>query len=169
MSQISEAYAGAFFDLAVENDSLETILDIFSGIADGLKEYPSFLSHPKLSLKDKETIFKSVTDDSLALHFLNLLARQDRLEHLNDIITDLQETVLKMKHVKTVHVYSKLSLTEAQMKKIEALFQRQGADKVEIKIHLDESLLGGIRLSYDDKVFDDSVEATYDTLQQMLN
>lgn len=169
MSQLSEAYARAFFDLAVENDSLEEVLDIFSGMADGLKDYPSFLSHPKLSLSDKETIFKSVTDHPLALHFLNLLARQDRLEYLTDIIDDLQQTVLKMKHVKTVHVHSKVKLNETQIKNIEALFQRQGANKVEIKIHLDDSLLGGIRLRYDDKVFDDSLEATYDTLQQMLN
>lgn len=169
MSQLSEAYARAFFDLAVENDALENIMDIFSGLVDGLKEYPTFLSHPKLSINDKETIFKSVTDHPLALHFLTLLARQDRLDQLSEIIQDLQFMVLKMKQVKTVHVYSKLNLTDSQIKNIEALFQRQGADKVEIKIHLNESLLGGIRLTYDDKVYDDSVEATYDTLQQMLN
>lgn len=169
MSQLSEAYARAFFDLAVENDALEDILQIFSGMADGLKDYPSFLSHPKLSFDDKKTIFQSVTDHPLALHFFNLLTQQDRLGLLFDINAELKAMVLKMKHVKNVHVMTKRPLTEVQIKNIQKLFQRQGAEQVEVIIHLDETLLGGLRLTYDDKVFDDSLEATYDTLQQMLN
>jgi F-type H+-transporting ATPase subunit delta len=169
MSQLSEAYAQAFFDLAVEHQSLEDVVAIFSGIEEGLKNHPAFLSHPKLSFKDKENIFNAVTDHPLVLQFLKLLALQDRLDVFAEISQDLQQMLLKMKNVKTIHVYSKVALQETELKNIEALFQRQGAEKIDIQLHIDETLLGGIRLTYDDKVFDDSIEATYDTLQQMLN
>jgi F-type H+-transporting ATPase subunit delta len=169
MSQLSEAYAQAFFDLAVEKNDLDEVIQVFSGIEDGLKEHPSFLSHPKLTLKDKAKIFKSVTDHALSLQFLEVLANHDRLSVLQEIIQDLKFYVQKMKHVKTVHVFSRVSLSEPQAKNIEALFKRQGAEAVELKTHIDPTLLGGIRLKYDDKIFDDSVESTYDTLQQMLN
>lgn len=169
MSQLSEAYAQAFFDIAVEKDDLDNVIQVFSGIEDGLKDHPSFLSHPKLTLNDKAKIFKSVTEHPLSLQFLEVLANHDRLPALQAIIQDLKSYVQKMKQVKTVHVFSKVALSETQIKSIEAIFKRQGADAVELKTHIDPKLLGGIRLKYDDKVFDDSVESTYDTLQQMLN
>jgi len=169
MSQLSEAYAQAFFDLAVEKNTLEDVIRIFSGLEDGLKDYPSFLVHPKLSVADKEKIFQATTDHPLVLQFLKVLTQHHRLGELHAIIQDLKQTMQAMKNVKTIHVFSKVALSTQQIENIEAIFKRQGAETIELISHIDKTLLGGLRIQYDDKVFDDSVESTYDTLQQMLN
>ena len=73
MSYVAFQYSEALFSLALEEKSLDTVLEDFIAITDSLdKEIYTFLNHPKITKANKKEIVKNAVSNSLLRNFINV-------------------------------------------------------------------------------------------------
>ena len=159
---IARPYAKAVFDLAVEQGTLDNWRDALSALVDAFKDevLHQAVSNPRLEQKKLiEVIAPYVKKQGFSaeqIRFIELLSTNNRLGLLEDVqqvFTDLLD-----EHQARVHcrVLSAVKLGSAAQTISDALAKKHGS-QVEVSFDVDPSLLGGIRIEWDDKVLDDSI------------
>ena len=69
---------------------------------------------------------------------------------------------------KNVSVWSSFELEDTQLTKITEALEKKLNSEVIIDFNIDKSLIGGLKISYDDQVIDMSVKRKLDLLQNQL-
>jgi F-type H+-transporting ATPase subunit delta len=65
-------------------------------------------------------------------------------------------------------VASSYSLEQDQLDKIQTALQKRTGSEINISTHLDKSLIGGIKISYEDQVIDLSLKNKLEALKAQL-
>jgi len=118
-----------------------------------------------LSSKDKigHELALSLKDVVNFLHHRRLLNRS------KDILLKLNKIINKEKGILMVKVSSKEKLHEQEKKDIEHLLKkRYGMHEILLEEHIEDKLLGGIRIEVDDEIIDLSIKNKINKLQEYL-
>lgn len=168
MSSVHESYARALFDLAMEADELETVEAIARGLADGFAGQTSFLMHPKVSDEAIRSIIEKVTDHPLILKFVDVLNHHHRMGDLGAILEAFFAVIESLSHEKIIHVETAHRLSSAQEKALIESFKKRFKEP-KLNVTVNPSMVGGLRIAYDDQVFDASTTTMYDTLKHTIS
>ena len=87
---------------------------------------------------------------------------------LNDISKNFKELVAKEKNLKNITVASSYRIDKEQLKQIEAALKKRMKAEVSIVTEIDKSLIGGLKISYDDQVIDLSIKNKLEKLKTQL-
>ncbi|MBO4898178.1 MAG: F0F1 ATP synthase subunit delta [Clostridia bacterium] len=164
MSDICKEYAAALFDLAKEGGKEEKYLSeliciekVFSENEDYLK----VLRLPNVSLEEKESLLESAfsSADKYVLNFIKLLNKNHVLESLPDICEEYRKEFDSEHGLLRALAVSAVELTEGEREKIKAKLQSITGKEIVLDTKVDESILGGVILRYDDKEIDGSIKA----------
>src|SRR5690606_34344345 len=151
-------YAKSLIELAQDRGTLERTLEDVQSFKEVSKNRDFYLlikspvvpASKKLSILD--VLFKGKYDE-LTMAFLRILVNKSREAYLPEIADEFIAQYKKLKHISTVKVRSAVPLSDATLKSIkEKLLASHSTDeKVEIVTQVDESLIGGLILEFDDK------------------
>ena len=126
---------------------------------------------PSISQSEKTSIFCDVFRDEVQDKFVNFLAvagSANRLRLLTDISKNFKELVAKEKNLKNIRVASSYRIDKEQLKQIEAALKKRMKAEVSIVTEIDKSLIGGLKISYDDQVIDLSIKNKLEKLKTQL-
>ena len=176
MSEIktqSRPYAEAVFETAKADDTLDAWSEDFSLIELALEDQKMFqlVETPSISQSEKTSIFCDVFRDEVQDKFVNFLAvagSANRLRLLTDISKNFKELVAKEKNLKNIRVASSYRIDKEQLKQIEAALKKRMKAEVNIVTEIDKSLIGGLKISYDDQVIDLSIKNKLEKLKTQL-
>lgn len=168
MSSLHQSYARALLDLAVEKKVLKTTEEVCQGLLEGFSDASLFLSHPRVKKEDFKKIIESVTDEPLLLQFIDALIHHHRMGDLIPILEAFFKTLKALENEKTIHVYSAKPLSEPQHAQLVELFKKRFKHPT-LTVHVEPNMVGGLKINYDDKVFDASTQSTYDTLKHTIS
>lgn len=167
-------YAEALFALAKE-DKAEVAYQ--KALRDIQKE---FLSNPELTsflssfAIPKEELFKAV-DEAFASYglkhlcpFMKLLVEKRVIPHFEEIVVAYSSLANDASGVKEGIAYSASPLSEAEISSLEKSLSKRLLSRVELTSRVEPSLLGGVRVYIDDKVFDGSLTTKIDNLRARL-
>ena len=122
---ISKTYGEALFELAVEENKMDTFLAEVQTVLMGLKMNPDLyklLNHPKISKEEKkevvENIFKGRVSDEVT-GFLTLIITKERYKELDAILEYFIGRVKEEKGIGTAFVTTAVLLNEIQKKQVE--------------------------------------------------
>ena len=87
---------------------------------------------------------------------------------LIDISKNFKELVAKEKNLKNITVASSYRIDKEQLKQIEAALKKRMKAEVSIVTEIDKSLIGGLKISYDDQVIDLSIKNKLEKLKTQL-
>ena len=87
---------------------------------------------------------------------------------LTDISINFKELVAKEKNLKNITVASSYKIDKEQLKQIEAALKKRMKAEVSIVTEIDKSLIGGLKISYDDQVIDLSIKNKLEKLKTQL-
>ena len=87
---------------------------------------------------------------------------------LTDISKNFKELVAKEKNLKNITVASSYRIDKEQLKQIEAALKKRMKAEVSIVTEIDKSLIGGLKISYDDQVIDLSIKNKLEKLKTQL-
>ena len=87
---------------------------------------------------------------------------------LTDISKNFKELVAKEKNLKNITVASSYRIDKEQLKQIEAALKKRMKAEVSIVTEIDKSLIGGLKISYDDQVIDLSIKNKLEKLKIQL-
>lgn len=174
-SNIAKRYARAFFEIAEEDQQIETYyreLQNFCGIVDGNENLGEFLANPIFDQHDKRNVVDEIlrkTDmTGVTATFLLLLADKRRIGILADIVAcyrDLMDSVLKKQRVQVKTAFPlSADLSEHFKKSLEKLTGKQ----VEMTIDHDVSLLAGVVVRVGDTLYDGSIKTQLSNIRNLL-
>ena len=176
MSEIrtqSRPYAEATFEIAKADDTLDAWSADFSLIelALGDQKMLQLVETPSISQSEKTSIFCDVFRGEVQDKFVNFLTvagSANRLRLLIDISKNFKELVAKEKNLKNIRVASSYRIDKDQLKQIEAALKKRMKAEVSIVTEIDKSLIGGLKISYDDQVIDLSIKNKLEKLKTQL-
>ncbi len=172
---ISKTYGDALFELAVEEDKVDALLEEIRQLQQVLSENGEFgrlMNHPKIIKEEKIQVAKNVFGGRLSdelLGFLIIIISKDRYRDIDAILDYFVAEVKQYKGIGVATVTTAVPLREEQCRKIERrLLDTTSYTKMEMNYLLDKSLIGGMVIRIGDRVVDSSISTKLNELQKEL-
>jgi len=163
-SKVAKRYAKALFDLALETNKLEEVKnDLMVIRAAHHAQLSMLLASPVVSGDKKNQLFDAVFSkhiQPLTQSFFRLIFHKGRAVVINNIVDAFLDMYRLNKGIKVVEVTTAVAVTDevrsAIIKKLEENSMLKGKS-IELKEKVDPSILGGLVVQVDDKLFDASI------------
>ncbi len=170
-----DGYAAALFEVARAEGALEVVEEELFKLSDVLAqsdELRSTLTDASIPTEKRQEIIQSLLAMGKATPITNSLVSfvvgSGHARDLPGIISNLVERAAASRQHSVAEIRSAVPLDEDQRKRLaEALSKNLGKD-VEVKVHVDPSVLGGISARVGDVVIDGTVRHRLDQLKETI-
>ena len=169
----SRPYAEAVFDIAKEEQALDDWVNDLSLVVSTMQNdaVKTLINSPDLSQRKKAEIFASLFEGEISskvANFVLVIGQANRINLLESVLESFKRLVASEKNQKNVTVASSYALDQDQLEKIEQALQKRTGSEINISTYLDKSLIGGIKISYEDQVIDLSLKNKLEALKAQL-
>ena len=172
---IAGTYGDALFELAVEQnltDSLMQEIDFLQTVLKENSDFEKILLHPEIPKQEKlrliDNVFKGRISDALT-GFLRIVVTKGRYENLPDIFAYFIARVKEYKKIGVARVVSAIPLRDEQKQRIEQrLLETTRYETMEIDYQVDESSIGGLMIRIGDRVVDSTIRSRLNALTGSL-
>lgn len=174
MSVVGDRYAESLFDLAKEENKVTQYLDDIKLVGEVLDSDPQivqFFNHvliendKKIQLLDQS--FKGNVDQYV-LNFLKLLVKSRRIRYIDDIVKSYIKLSNQYLGIEEGMIYTPYELTDQQIQDIEKAISQKENKKVTLKVSIDPSLLGGIKVQISNRIYDGTIKNKVEMLKKEL-
>jgi F-type H+-transporting ATPase subunit delta len=169
---VAGRYATALFELACDDNQLDLVGGELSGIKDLLNQHEDLdraLMSPAFSLAEKDNVLKKVLEKAdvkgLTANFLALVAKNNRLFALRDMVGAFGSLVAKHKGEVTAQVTSASVLSDKHKQALTETLKSTIGQDVKIETHVDPDLLGGLIVKVGSKMIDNSLRTKLNNLR----
>lgn len=165
----------SLFEVARENNSLEQVSYELNEVAKVVNENPDFvtlMNNPNIEkIKKINLIDASFTGvNKYVVNVVKILAGNLQISLINFVLEQFTELFNKHSNSVVVKVESASPLTDKQLENLkEKLKNELQLEKVELNNFVDESLLGGFKLTYNNKVVDASIKAKLNAIKAKIS
>ena len=171
-STIARPYAAALFQSSTAADGAQLVaqLDTLAGIAGdaGLRQ---FAADPKVSGEQVFNLVSGIAGSDLSPKLKNLLdvvIDNGRLAVLPEIASQFRALVNDRGGVSDAHIVSAFPLDAEQQAALAKVLERRFGRQLTTTVSVDESLIGGVRVTVGDEVLDTSVAARLEQMRVAL-
>jgi F-type H+-transporting ATPase subunit delta len=174
-SNVARRYARAFFAVAGEENRYEEYyreLRLFAAVMGDNKNLKELLSNPVYDKGDKKKVVDKVLQQlNLSLptaNFIRLLVDKRRIAGIADIEENYRKLMDDAIGISRVQVKTAFPLTSELAANLQRGLESLTGKKVEMQIHEDASLLGGVVVRVGDKLYDGSIKVQLDNMTRLL-
>lgn len=163
--RLAKRYAKSLIDLAIEKGELESVtkdITFINELITRVKEVKIVLSSPVIKPDKKVAILSAVTRGKvgpLTAGFFQLLLNKSREGVLPEIVTAYIDQYKTLKGINKVRLYTPKPISEEEKEKLMSKLRTDsGMTNIELELKVDESLIGGFVLEYNNKIVDASLK-----------
>ena len=174
MTQVGSVYAQALYDLAKDEGLSGKILSELKALNEAFSQNADFLrllSTPNLG-KDERC---GILDESFrgkiqpyVLNFLKILTEKGYIRQFSDCCEAYRMLFNEDNGILPVKAVTAVPLTAEQTKKLCDKLQKNTGKTIELINVVDPACIGGVRLDYDGKRMDDTVQHRLDAVRSLL-
>lgn len=174
MTDRISGYANGIFELAKAEGELERVESELFTIAQALDDSPelrSTLTDPQLPTEKKQALIDDLIGgraSSLSVDLVQLIVSQGRASELSDIARAVVEAAAVSRDKALAEVRSAVPLDDETIERLAAALGRATGKSIEVKVVVDESVIGGIVARVGDTVIDGSLARRVDSLRQAV-
>ena len=174
MNELVREYGGALFELAYDEGVGEKILAETRAIKDFFgrdADYVRFLSSPNIPLDERIRAVGEAFDgkvNKFISSFIKLMTERGYARFIGDCLSEYERRYLEKNNISVVSVKSAVALTDAQKQALVANLSKKTGKNVELSCTVDPSLIGGISVYVDGKLYDGSVSAHIEKIRRAL-
>jgi F-type H+-transporting ATPase subunit delta len=160
---LASRYAKAVFELALEKKLLNDInndMKLIDSVTGESKELMTLLRNPVLKPKKKKAILKAIFENKIqavTLKFLFILTDNGRESYIRDVTEEFQELYNEYNNIITASLTTAVKIDSDVMKKIVSLIEKQTKATIKLQENINENIIGGFVLDYDDYEYDASI------------
>jgi len=170
---IARRYAGALFELARKQNTIDRTLDDIQGIAQVFRnrKLAYLLSEPRIPAKRKENVLREVLADKvqpISLNLTLLVIQRELSPLMPNIAAEYEQLVLNYRNQAVAEVTSAAALDESQGVRVKQALERMTGKNILLQTRIDPEILGGIVARVEDQVIDSSVRYRLQALQRQL-
>ena len=172
--EIIRGYAEALFSVVQaegELDRVEDELYRFANILESNHELKQALSDQGVDRVQRAKILDELLGDKVSPHTLSLLTfvvEQGRARQLPQILEATSSLVAEARQAVIAEVRTAVELDDAQKAELAKALSKATGKKVEIKVILDPSVIGGVVAKVGDIVIDGSIKRRLDQLKEQV-
>ncbi|MGN1182010.1 MAG: F0F1 ATP synthase subunit delta [Faecalibacillus sp.] len=174
MSAIGERYAESLFDLAIEENKVNQYLQdikLVNEVLESDRKIVQFFSHVLIDNNVKyQLIDKAFQDnvDKYVLNFLKLLVQSRRIRYIDDIVKCYIDLSNQYLGIEQGTIYTPFELSNQQIKDIEKAISKKENKKVTLDVKIDPSLVGGVKVQINHRVYDGTIKNKVEMLKKEL-
>lgn len=163
-TKLASRYAKSILDLAIEQGKLELVLKdmrLLDQAMDSNRDFYLMLKSPIVNGDKKMDVVLKAFHSSISEiteNFIGILMRKNRESYLPEIIDEFINQYNKFMHITPVKITTAQQISaDMQHNLIEKLKATAGLQLIELTTAIDESLIGGYVLQWEDKLIDNSI------------
>jgi F-type H+-transporting ATPase subunit delta len=173
MEEIASVYARSLFEVAQEQNKLDTVREQLGEFADALddnRELQVFFFSPYFSTQEKKDGLKKAVSgtEDIFDNFLELLIEKHRMPAVFRVRRELDRLWEKENKLLPVEVTSAIQLDEQTVKQIGDRIGEQTGQKVELSAKVEPDILGGIVVRVGNSIIDASIRARLEQLRKQV-
>ncbi|MCM1157977.1 MAG: ATP synthase F1 subunit delta [Bacteroidales bacterium] len=173
--QVSKTYGSALFEVAVENNTLDTILEEVLFVKQTFlenAELTKLLLHPNIEKEEKikvvEKIYKGKVSDEIT-GLMTMLINKGHLKEFIPVFDYVIQAIKEEKGIGVAYISSAVPLKSEQKDKIEQkLLDTTKYQQIEGIYQVDRELIGGLVIRISDTVVDSSLKTQIANLSKSL-
>jgi F-type H+-transporting ATPase subunit delta len=173
--RLAGRYAKSLIDLSTERNQLETSyndMKLLQRIFKSNKDFVNLLKSPVIKAETKDSIITAVLKgqlNELTDAFIHLLVRKGRELNLPEIADAFIDQYNAIKGIHKVKLTTATAVSdEIKNSMIGKINKEAGYDKVEMETAVDESLIGGFVLEFDNNLVDASISRDLKDIQKQF-
>ena len=162
--RLASRYAKSLIDLSIERNQLELVyadMKYLQAVCKASSEFVSFLISPIIKADKKEAIITAVTKGNigeLTTAFIKLLVVKGRESDLYDIANAFINQYNEIKGILTVKLTTAVVISDTLKQSIVTKVNNTNTSgSVELETAVDDKLIGGFILEFDNKLVDASI------------
>uniref|UniRef100_UPI0040571280 ATP synthase F1 subunit delta n=1 Tax=Agathobacter sp. TaxID=2021311 RepID=UPI0040571280 len=172
---VSKTYGDALFDLALENDTIDSLLEEVKAVLTvlaGNEDLSKLMNHPKIAKEEKVTIIENIFKNRVSMELtglMRMIVDKGHYTEMENVLVYFADRVKEHKNIGTAYVTSAVELTKAQKKAVEKrLLETTKYVKFEMNFETDAALIGGMVIRIGDRVVDSSIKTKlYDLTREL--
>jgi len=170
--RLAGRYAKALFELAIEMNVLEKVhadAELIIDVCEYNKEFVLMLRSPVIKDVKKLAILKDIFEkklNELTYRFIVLITRNKRENIIKEIAERFIDYYREFKNIMPVELTTAIKLDETVKEKILDLLEERSGFNIELTEEVNEDLIGGFTLEFDDKQFDASIQRQIKNLKK---
>jgi F-type H+-transporting ATPase subunit delta len=162
IATIARPYAEAVFKLAESSGQFTPWAELLARLAHAVAhpDVRACIGNPNVSAAQLTDVLVSVMGEGVpaeAKNFAHLVVANRRLEAIDEIRELYEEMVNEREGVVDAEIASAFPLDDGQLKELVGNLERRFKRKVEPRVTVDKSLIGGVTVKVGDEVIDGSV------------
>jgi F-type H+-transporting ATPase subunit delta len=167
-------YASAILDLAKAEGQLERVESEFLAIGQAVEtsaDLRSTLTDPQLPIDKKQAIIDDLIGgraSSLTVGLVQFIVGQGRSSEIPSIATSFVEKAVESRDRAVAEVRSAVPLDDTTVDRLATALGKATGKRVEVKVIVDESVMGGIVARVGDVVIDGTVANAIGELRQAV-
>src|SRR5712691_9287981 len=170
---IARRYAGAIFEIARKQDTLDRTLDDVKEIARlfSNRKVAYLLREPKIPAQRKETAIREALADKVLPSSLNLallVVQRELVDAMPNIARELEQLVLDYKNQAVAEVTTATKVDDAEMDLIKQALEHRTHKSIIMHTRIQPDILGGVIARVGDQVIDGSIRYRLSALRQQL-
>ncbi len=172
---VAKTYGEALFELAMEKQEPEKLLQETQRILQVLEENPEFdklMKHPNISKAKKEEIVENVFSGRVSKEvtgFLKLIVQKERYNEIKNIIGYFAERLQEERGIGVAYVTTAVELTQKQKVAVhDRLLAITSYKVMEMRYAVDASIIGGMIIRIKDRVVDSSIRTRLEKIKKQL-
>ena len=173
MNDIVKEYGGGLFSLALESgmeqDILAEVRVLFPLFTD---EYVRLLINPDIPKPERLSLVSDALDGRVNRYlssFVKLMTERGIADDIRGCFTEYERLYYETSGIVRVTAESTVELSDAQKARLSEKLSAHVGHPVEITYVINRDLIGGMRLSYNNKLIDDSVAAKLKEIGERLS
>ena len=173
--ELTHGYAEALFNVVQaegELDRVEDELYRFGQILDSNHELKQALSDKSIDKTQRIKVLDELLADKVSGHTLGLLTfivAQGRARQLPTILTELSALAAEARQSVLAEVRSAIPLDARQREDLAAALSKATGKKVQVKVLVDPSVVGGVVAKIGDTVIDGTVRRRLEQLKEQVS
>jgi F-type H+-transporting ATPase subunit delta len=171
---LSRRYTKALFQLAREAGQEEKIgqeIESFLGAYTDA-QLQKVLTNPAFGIDSRKRTLIEVSNrlqlSILAIHFLSLLLERDRLTYLPSIATRYRRLLNETRGRAEAKIVSPDLLEAVMVNRLRDVLHRISGKEIVLQQETDPSLIGGVLVEFEGKVYDGSVRTQLEKMKQRI-
>lgn len=172
--KIATRYAKSLIDLAKEQNTLDVIKNDINAFQQTLKSsiaLQNLLNNPIVTPGDKIAILKKLFEKSFhktTISFFAIIVRKNRSNVLPEIADAFMQQFNKYNNIISATVKTAQPIDDRTTADVTAFIEKQSGKKVALTKVTDPSLIGGLVIQIEDKLYDASISGKLNHLKQNL-
>ena len=174
MTQAANTYAQALYDLAKDEGMGKLLLEelmVLKKVFAETPQYSKLLSTPDIPKQERCGILDEAFRGKVhpyVLNFLKILTEKGYIRQFPDCCDAYRGFYNEDNGILVVKVQSAVALSAEQMRKLTAKLEATTGKTIDLQCSVDPAVLGGIRLTYDGKQVDGTVQNRMEAIGKLL-